>query len=351
MGSRTVDRMTIATLFSGGEGVGLGARAAGLRHLWGIEVDDRIAAVARHNGFHVITADVRDVDPFSLEGPDVLHASPECKSASVATSGGELEHDREMAAHVVRFLEVLKPRVFTLENVYPYRNFEAFKSILAVLGRLGYFYHFDNLNAADFGVAQTRRRLILRAVRGGLLPLLPTPQSWVGWDTVTRDLWPRLPDAQFARWQVKRLPEAIRRSLLFSNQNSHDREGNCYGTVYREAGQPAMTVRQAMLWARAFLVGGANTSDAQARPGLGISMSGEPSRAVNATNAVYWRAWLAQGRVVQMTPRALARFQTFPDWYELPESKTLASRIVGNAVPPLMYQKIIAQLISIHNGN
>jgi site-specific DNA-cytosine methylase len=34
---------TIATLFSGGEGVGCGARAAGLTHLWGIEYDNDIA--------------------------------------------------------------------------------------------------------------------------------------------------------------------------------------------------------------------------------------------------------------------------------------------------------------------
>lgn len=41
---------TIATLFSGGEGVGVGAKAAGLDHLWGIEYDDAIASVARANG-------------------------------------------------------------------------------------------------------------------------------------------------------------------------------------------------------------------------------------------------------------------------------------------------------------
>jgi len=40
-----------------------------------------------------------------------------------------------------------------------------------------------------------------------------------------------------------------------------------------------------------------------------------------------------------MTPRALARFQTFPDWYELPDTKSLACRIIGNAVPPLAMKK------------
>jgi site-specific DNA-cytosine methylase len=38
---------TISTLFSGGEGVGTGARMAGLNHLWGIEYDNDIAQVAR----------------------------------------------------------------------------------------------------------------------------------------------------------------------------------------------------------------------------------------------------------------------------------------------------------------
>jgi site-specific DNA-cytosine methylase len=47
-------------------------------------------------------------------------------------------------------------------------------------------------------------------------------------------------------------------------------------------------------------------------------------------------------RVVQMTPRCLARFQSFPDWYELPDSKSLACRIIGNAVPPLLMKKCIS---------
>jgi site-specific DNA-cytosine methylase len=53
------------------------------------------------------------------------------------------------------------------------------------------------------------------------------------------------------------------------------------------------------------------------------------------------RAVLAQGRVVKMTPRALARFQSFPDWYELPERNALACRIIGNAVPPLLMQRVM----------
>ncbi|MHC4088716.1 MAG: DNA cytosine methyltransferase [Planctomycetota bacterium] len=46
-----------------------------------------------------------------------------------------------------------------------------------------------------------------------------------------------------------------------------------------------------------------------------------------------------------ISPRCLARWQTFPDWYRLPDSKELASYIIGNAVPPMLYQKIIGGLV------
>jgi hypothetical protein len=42
---------TFATMFSGGELVGMGARAAGLLHTWGIEHDAAIASVAHANGW------------------------------------------------------------------------------------------------------------------------------------------------------------------------------------------------------------------------------------------------------------------------------------------------------------
>ena len=125
---------SIATILSGGEGVGVGAKAAGLDHLWGIEIDDRIAQGARDNGFHMITADIRDVDPQTLEIPDVLHASPECQNASSAKQirsaktfeEKETPLDVDIARCIVHYLEILQPRFFTLENVYGYRRFASF---------------------------------------------------------------------------------------------------------------------------------------------------------------------------------------------------------------------------------
>ena len=80
---------------------------------------------------------------------------------------------------------------------------------------------------------------------------------------------------------------------------------------------------------------------------LQIKVCDEPSQTVGDTKRVgnVARGYV-HGRVVQMTPRALARFQTFPDWYTLSKKKTLACRIIGNAVPSLLYQRFAEYIIA-----
>jgi DNA (cytosine-5)-methyltransferase 1 len=298
--------MTISTLFSGGEGVGVGARAAGIKHLWGIEYDDEIAQVGRDNGFNVVTADVTMEKPGDYERPNVLHASPPCPNFSNAKQGAEeTTEDVALAEATARFIEVLLPDVFTLENVYGYRKSESWALIADMLNRCGYWYDLAHVNATDFGVPQARKRMIVRALRGQMVPHLPPPEPWVGWYAAIEDLIPTLPESEFAPWQQIGLPE--RNIFLVGGQ----------------FGQPQ---------------GSADIRTPQ------VVQRCEPAFTVTAVNKGDWRANI-QGRVVTMTPRALARFQSFPDSYKLPDKRTLACRIIGNAVPPLLYQKLIAQLV------
>ncbi len=47
------------------------------------------------------------------------------------------------------------------------------------------------------------------------------------------------------------------------------------------------------------------------------------------------------GEFRQITPRALARFQSFPDDFLLPDNNALAGKIVGNAVPPDLIKSLV----------
>lgn len=378
--------MKIATLFSGGEGVSVGARAAGLEHCWGIEYDDAIAQVARDNGFDVLTADVEDVNPDDLERPDVLHASPPCPNFSSAKVGArESDHDVELANHITRFLH-LKPTVFTLENVSLYRKSTAWGIIREALYKLDYWLDVALVNMADFGVPQTRRRMVVRAVLGQMVPYLPQPEAWRGWYDAIVDLVSTLPDSHLARWQLERLPDDIVETVLFSQGISRDHQGGEYPITVRRADEPGFTVtaNSNMNGMRALLVGGQyNAPSSCENRSPQVAMDSEPSFTVTASYKGDWRAFIVDGanagrdltvrwddepiwtldasrpsrrpkiavmrsgRIVRMNVRALARFQTFPDSYRLPDSLSLAGRIIGNAVPPVFYEKMIRQLVEV----
>ena len=363
-----------ATLFSGGGGAEALLRSH-INFVHAVEYDAHIAAVYAANiGPHVQVARVEDVD-YSLWGAlDYLHASPVCKEYSAAkTNGAEGEGDLSSAAAVVRCLEATQPRVFTLENVGAYQHGQAFRLIVQWLNHNGYMWHAEVLNAADFGVPQTRRRLILRAVRDALLPTLPPPVKWVGWYAAIEDLIPSLPESQFAPWQLARLPEGLQETALVEGT---EMRGEITPFL---AATPSFTIKAAQYKGlpRAFIVDG-QTNDAGAcvtvphsdapmytvsascdrRPARAFLVSGgnsytpilagdAPSFTLGASpsTAAGHRAWLTTGRVVKMTPRALARFQSFPDWYVLPEKAALACTVIGNAAPSLMMCEIVSQLI------
>jgi len=450
---------TAATLFSGGGGADIGLSGAGLDVKWGLEHDKEIAQVARDNGLDIHTADVTEVDPSWYERVDVLHASPPCPNFSVAKTGGEeTDEDVSLAEATVRFADEIEPELFTLENVWGYRKSQSWKLIREHLQRSGYDWNAWKLNAANYGVPQTRKRMIVAARKGGPRPKKPPAthaenpsggglfggdlNEWVGWYEAIEDLIPDLPETELADWQKERLPDELTEGLCHGTEqrNYQPREPNfpaptCKAEDYKglhravicdtqpnargdncEGEEPTKTVAadpaggapRAVLvntnWSgenrskvckreetdpafagtvsdggrlRAVLVGCRNGSKnfgpdplEEDDPASTISTDGRESHRPHAvlvdtqqtsrdateigaqTPAMSVQAWhgrrpshapvAVSRRVVQMTPRALARFQTFPDWYELPDSKSLACRIIGNAVPPLLMQKCIS---------
>jgi DNA (cytosine-5)-methyltransferase 1 len=342
---------TFASLFSGGGGADIGALQAGYTPLWAVEYDAAIAAWHTRNllDTRMLVAPVQDVDYSALPRVDWLHASPPCPNFSVAKDdAAETELDIEMARGTARAIQEQQPPVFSLEQVYGYRESVSFTLIVQTLRTLNYDVQWWHLNAADYGVPQTRRRLILVARRdgrvrrpaathcqggradmfGGLLP-------WLGWYEAIQDIIDTLPESEFAPWQLARLPADVRESVLLSNAKTEYSNGLFSGT------EPSLSITQQhngrlralLLDGQANTNGTTCTSVADCAPAFAVKAQ---TGARHATRAV-----LAQGRVVKMTPRALARFQSFPDWYELPEHNALACRIIGNAVPPLLMQRVM----------
>lgn len=379
---------TFGSLFSGGGGADIGARAAGLELAWANEYDPAIAEVYAANlGNHIVVGDMLNLNPFDFEWVNHMHLSPPCTRASVANSSAEINEDGlkesqldiALANKCIQFIEALRPDSITLENVWAYRKFQSWKGgkkcegIQQALYRLGYWLSVEHVNFADLSVPQTRRRMIVRAIRGGMVPYLPQAERWVGWYESISDIIDTLPDSQFASWQLERLPEELKTMLIAQGK---------YGDnlVIASQYEPTFTItansNQTRL--KALLVSNAKTeysdgtrtgddpaftgnSESNGRvkefviDGMNSRSFGDGPTCLNGENPIFTiqasqakgmpRAYDGIGRVVAMTTRALARFQSFPDQYLLPESKTLAAKVIGNAVPPLGFQKIIGGLL------
>lgn len=299
--------LTIATLFSGGGGVECGAKMAGFTPIYAVEYDPKIAAIYRVNhGDHVKACRVEDASPFELQTiPTVLWASPVCKNFSQAKKDGtEQGHDLSSADAICQFLEVLRPPFFVLENVIGYRASQSFKRIIQKLEVLGYWIDAKIVNAADYGVPQTRRRLILRASRDGFLYPLPMAGEWIGWYQAIEDLVPTLPESKFAPWQLARLPEDIFQRVFIIDGQAN-RQGKAI--IIRQGDSPMYTI----------------SASIEKRPA---------------------RAWLAHGNVVSLNIPALARLQLFPDDYQFSGRNALDATIIGNSVPPLLAKVILLSL-------
>jgi DNA (cytosine-5)-methyltransferase 1 len=343
---------TITTLFSGIGGVDLGAIAAGFEPCEAVEFDPQLADLHKANiGGKCHVMNILDCDPFKFEKVDLLHASPVCKSFSTANANkGEKQLDIDCAKKVAEFIQVLQPSTFTLENVQAYGKSKAFNIILEMLYSQGYWVNYQVLNAADFQVPQSRRRLILIAVKSGYIPSLPPKKKHVGWYAAIADLVHDLPDSQLADWQLKALQkQPIKKdgSLLLNDQKNRfqlygekHRSGQIECVIrYENDPSPTLTANTGKI--NAILI---ENTGARSDRELQTRTANEPCWTLRAMgqDGHYHRAnaLLENAKIKALDIACLARLQSFPDDYKWTGKKSLDGMGIGNSVPPLMYKAI-----------
>jgi DNA (cytosine-5)-methyltransferase 1 len=155
-------------LFCGAGGSSWGAHSAGIKMIGAVDAWD-VAARTYKDNFPTAKVVCGTLGENSrartlpnIGRVDLIIASPECTHHSIARGAKPLdEESRKSGRFVLPFIRAMAPRWIVLENVPRMRSWSGFAEMVKQIERCGYQLNMQVLDAADFGVPQTRRRLFI----------------------------------------------------------------------------------------------------------------------------------------------------------------------------------------------
>lgn len=349
------------SLFSGVGGLDLGAARAGFESRVAVELDRDSAASLRANQFPdrpdaVIERSIVDVSTEEILAAAGLQpgaaalviGGPPCTPFS--KSGYWLEYKRtgndpeaSLLDEFARVVEQAKPEAILMENVWSlaYRNHNTVP-LARLTGRLeaaGYRLRWEVLNAADYGVPQLRKRLILYGLRGADPPKLPAA-THSGWTETKRKFDQTLRPYVTSREAIGDLED--RDDLAADDELVNGRWGHLLAEVpnggnYLHFTEKLGHPRPLFEWRGRYwtfllkLDPDRPSTTIQSQPGPYVG-------------PFHW----ANRRLRQLEVK---RLQTFPDGY-LVVAKTRRSwqHQLGNAVPPMLAELVATPLAEALRG-
>lgn len=340
------------SLFSGAGGLDLGAEAAGFRVAASVELDPDAAATMEKNfpslESSVIQRDILDVPTREIlraaglkgrQRPDLLIGGPPCTPFS--KSGFWLDWKREgldpdasLLQAYTRVLKEAKPRFFVLENVYAltYHNAAsrpAYERLLREIDEAGYSYRAKVLNAADYGVPQSRPRLfVIGAPKGKPIPDHPAPTHGGQWERrhSGHDGNPHVTAGDVLEGLVTESePEEVLRGQYAGLLPSIP-PGDNYLFYTEKRGHPQPLFKwRSRYWSFLLKLDPSRPSPTiQAQPGPNVG-------------PFHW-----ENRRLRVPE--IRRLFTFPDEFDLVGSRSSIQAQLGNSVPPLLAERVIEQL-------
>lgn len=162
--------MKVISLFSGAGGLDLGLIQAGHKVTWANDIDtDCVETYRRNIGDHIVLGDISTMDVGPLPSADLVVGGFPCQGFSLANlrrSGADSRN--KLYREFVRVVRHARPAYFLAENVRGILSLEGGTAILRILEEfreIGYDVDYRLLNAADYGVPQSRWRVFIVGVR------------------------------------------------------------------------------------------------------------------------------------------------------------------------------------------
>ena len=303
-------------LFSGAGGLALGLQNAGFKIKGSVEIDvDASATINRNfkNTKHINNPieEIHKAEIQEFKNIQLVAGGPPCVGFSVAGYRNPKDVRNLYYREFLRFIEVLKPKYFLMENVPGILTIDEGKVkelMLNEFKKLGYETSIRILEAAEFTVPQFRTRAIFIGNRVGLSNPYPkkilNKEEYIPIEDAINDLvdHPRDPSINH---------EWTNHSKKFEQRISRVKPGDSLYATFKDAykrqylGVPSMTIKE-------------NHGGTHIHPTL--------------------------NRVISV--REMARLQTFPDNFFFEGTMKRGMWQVGNAVPVKLAEHIGKAIIS-----
>lgn len=305
--------MKIISLFSGAGGLDLGLIQAGSTVIWANDIDkDAVATYKENIGDHIVCDDIKNIDISTLPDADVVVGGFPCQGFSQANRLRTLEDDRnQLYRFFYNTIKIKQPKYFIAENVKGILSLgkgEAIKQIVADFEAAGYITSVNLVNMANYGVPQTRQRVIIIGQRVDLGKEL-------------RFIFP-----QPTHSKTGELPKWVSIKEAIDHFPDPDKENNVLNHIYS-----AYKVEY-----RNFT--GHRKTDPD-KPSPTILARGNGKGGVCAIPHYNGKR--------RLTIRESASIQTFPENFHFVGTMNSCYRQIGNAVPVMFARKLGAELMRL----
>ena len=167
------ERMKVVSLFSGAGGLDLGLIQAGHKVIWANDNDkDTVVTYSKNIGEYIILKDIEKILSEDIPTGDVVVGGFPCQGFSLANLSRTKEDRRnKLYIHFLRIIYDKQPLYFLAENVRGILNLEkgeVIQRIVTDFSNAGYRVKYRLFNTADYGVPQTRMRVIIAGTRNDL---------------------------------------------------------------------------------------------------------------------------------------------------------------------------------------
>ncbi len=315
------DNYTFIDLFAGIGGFHIALESMGGKCVYANEWDKYAQEVYKENFKILPEGDITKVNEKDIPNHDIVCAGFPCQAFSI--SGKRLGFNDSRGTlffDVARIVKEKRPKVVFMENVKNFSthdNGRTLAVIKATMNELGYSFHYDVLNAVDYGIPQKRERIYMVCFRDDINDKyfsFPKPFK------LTRHVEDFLLDDFFTKDLI------VNRSDIFYNDivdNTYSDKSIRLGIVNK----------------------GGQGERIYSAKGIAITFSAYGGGVFAKTGG-----YLINGKPRKLHPRECARLMGYPDTFKLSSNKNQAYKQLGNSVVVDVLQYILLEIKNTLDG-